>query len=342
MPKEKKQKTLASFGFTKSVTHRGKTKEIKIPLETDVVIEKPKSIQCSKCPMKFMNQQGLSVHLKCLHSVMPKEKEKANKVQLEDDTIDIVRLVMNDVVDKVVKRTEKQKPGKRSRTAYSAKQKADVINDLLQNEITQQEIAEKYGISQCMVSKWMKDKKNILKEAADGHRKLFQKGRKSVKHMKLNQELWESFKEARSKGHCVNFQWLKTRATTIHRRLTNNNDAIIGKHVIVAFLRKYSIRMRRKQRNKEKSKAEKVKPLQKWHAVFRERCIRSGFDENYDQKWGRFKPHQRLNVDQSPLPFVLDAKRTYEHVEPGQGKCHNTWISQPGKTFYFLNVYERK
>ena len=42
------------------------------------------------------------------------------------------------------------------------------------------------------------------------------------------------------------------------------------------------------------------------------------------------EPSERLNVDQSPLPFVINVKKTYEYVEPGKSKEHNTWISQPG------------
>ena len=30
------------------------------------------------------------------------------------------------------------------------------------------------------------------------------------------------------------------------------------------------------------------------------------------QKWGRFLPHQRANVDQVPLPFVNDMEDTLE------------------------------
>ena len=38
----------------------------------------------------------------------------------------------------------------------------------------------------------------------------------------------------------------------------------------------------------------------------------------YDEKWSRFTPRQRLNVDQSPLPFAVTTKRTYEHLEGEQ------------------------
>ena len=31
--------------------------------------------------------------------------------------------------------------------------------------------------------------------------------------------------------------------------------------------------------------------------------------EGYDAKWGRFLPSQHFNVDQSPMPFVVDSKK---------------------------------
>ena len=68
----------------------------------------------------------------------------------------------------------------------------------------------------------------------------------------------------------------------------------------------------------------------RWHVLTREKLIRTGYSDNYDPKWGRFKPSQRFNVDQSPLPFVIDKTRTYEKVpEKGLSKQHKVWISQP-------------
>ena len=53
----------------------------------------------------------------------------------------------------------------------------------------------------------------------------------------------------------------------------------------------------------------------KWHGTFRERCIRSGKDDSYDTKWGRFTPEQLINVDQSPPPFAMNVRRTYHHFD---------------------------
>ena len=46
----------------------------------------------------------------------------------------------------------------------------------------------------------------------------------------------------------------------------------------------------------------------------RERLIRTGKDDRYDDKWGRFI----LNVDQSPLSFTVYIKTTYELSEEEQ------------------------
>ena len=49
--------------------------------------------------------------------------------------------------------------------------------------------------------------------------------------------------------------------------------------------------MRPKQRNKRKHKKEHEPLLKKWHATYREKCIRTGADNpSYDSKRGRLKP----------------------------------------------------
>ena len=57
--------------------------------------------------------------------------------------------------------------------------------------------------------------------------------------------------------------------------------------------------------------------------------MRAGVIEDYDPKWGRFRPETRFNVDQTPLPFVIDHKRTYEVLSENQ-RYQKVWIHQPG------------
>ena len=58
----------------------------------------------------------------------------------------------------------------------------------------------------------------------------------------------------------------------------------------------------------------------------------------YEEKWGDYKPHQRLNIDQSPLPFAIECKKTYDIPD----KDEKVWVNQPtpdaGKRFCSLNI----
>ena len=67
------------------------------------------------------------------------------------------------------------------------------------------------------------------------------------------------------------------------------------------------IRMHSRQRNQKKHD---IPGLLKWHSTFHKRFNQFGKDETFDSKRQRFKSHQHLNVEQSHLPFVTDAKRT--------------------------------
>ena len=74
-----------------------------------------------------------------------------------------------------------------------------------------------------------------------------------------------------SKGHVVNFAWLWTKARKLQTEIYPTVE--IKHHV-------------------------------------REKCIRTGANEpSYDDKCGRYKPTERLNVNQSALPFVVYGKR---------------------------------
>ena len=79
---------------------------------------------------------------------------------------------------------------------------------------------------------------------------------------------------------------------------------------------------------KQQDKTDYFEKLKEWHLNLCEGFLKSrSSSPNYDQKWGRFKPHQRFNVDQVPLPFVLDKKTTYERPLSQNEKV---WIAMPG------------
>lgn len=196
--------------------------------------------------------------------------------------------------------------------------------------MTQDSIAEKYKINRSLVSKWVKDKKKITAAPATAHKKLL-KIRPGNKYSRLFSLLMTRFKNVRSKGYGIDFNWLWSKARVAYRELTGNPSATVSKHVITTFLKRHNIRMRARQRNKKAPKQDFEVGLKKWHATTREKLVRTARNDGYDQKWSRFTPRQRLNVDQSPLPFAVTTKRTYEYIREGEEqRNHKVWISQPG------------
>ena len=55
----KRQRTLAAFGFTKSIKHRDWLVPFNIPNAVDEVTH---NVSCSNCDKRFMNTQGQGVH----------------------------------------------------------------------------------------------------------------------------------------------------------------------------------------------------------------------------------------------------------------------------------------
>ena len=257
-----------------------------------------------------------------------------------DITKEVVKKVVDDMIS-IVSRTitENQeneseenknvsaRRGQNRREQHPSTRKAEVIHDY-EAGIKQDIISAKYKINRSLVSKWYKEREKIFKCAASEYRKHL-KIRPATKYLELYSVLKKDFQDARSKGHRVNFGWLWSRARKIQRQLTDDPNATVRKHVITNFIKRNNVRMRTRQRNRKRSKESFRNDLMKWHATTRERLVRTGATENYDEKWGRFKPCQRFNVDQSPLPFAVDTKRTYEIVEPGS-RYHKVWIAQPG------------
>ena len=97
----------------------------------------------------------------------------------------------------------------------------------MQPDVSQSQIAQKYGISQSLVSKWLKDKDSIIAAATDNHRKLYAKQRKSTKCLELYRLLFDQLKAARDKCRKVNFNWLWSKARSIQRDLIGGDKVIV-------------------------------------------------------------------------------------------------------------------
>ena len=68
-----------------------------------------------------------------------------------------------------------ERAGKK-RVQYTAAFKAEVINALDEEDATQESVATRFNIDQSQVSRYVKNKSQVMKDAADSYRKNLKKG----------------------------------------------------------------------------------------------------------------------------------------------------------------------
>ena len=158
-------------------------------------------------------------------------------------------------------------------------------------------------------------------------------------------DLLGNFKDARSKGLHVDFNWFWSKGRKIYKEQTGHENAVLKKDVIAYFIKRNNLKQLKIQRSKRSPKEYYRSDMEKWHSTLRERAIRTSAGElDYDKKWGRYLPLQRFNMDQSPLPFARDTTKTYEQRDKRSKENRNkkVWTSQPNtwdsKRFCTLNV----
>ena len=91
------------------------------------------------------------------------------------------------------------------------------------------------------------------------------------------------------------------------------------------FKRRHKISLRRRTNKKKNSPDEGRSAIQSFHRNLR-RAVQSKRRRSacFDEKYGRWLPGNRFNVDQVPLPFVVGQDTTYETSGSEQ-----VWVSQP-------------
>lgn len=80
------------------------------------------------------------------------------------------------------------------------------------------------------------------------------------------------------------------------------------------FKRRNNISLRRRTNKKQHSADAAREKFQEFHRNLRKavKSKRRRSNAVPDRKYGRWMPQQRFNVDQVPLPFVVEQDRTYD------------------------------
>ena len=223
------------------------------------------------------------------------------------------------------------------------------------------EVAESFGVHQSLVSKWARQEE-ALREALIHGNVVHGKGRKarlkdqlvafssraarkvslqpgrSCKFAAAEAETYAQYREKRSKGLKVSGIILRTMMKKNVRKHYGTEAAFKASTFwLRSFAHRYSISIRKGSNTKNKSAAEKMPKIQRWHARFRRRLSRG---KQLDPKWGRWLPEDRISTDQVPCNLREGDGRTY--ADKGSSRV---WIAGPkadaGKRFCTLQISAR-
>lgn len=127
--------------------------------------------------------------------------------------------------------------------------------------------------------------------------------------------------ERRKRKARVSSMWMKQRARKLCKHSYPESNFSASQGWLIRFMKRHKIKFRKRKNVKAKSAEEKREDIVKWHQDLRYKVLpyRNGHVGSYHPHYGRFPPKRRYNMDQIPMPFVVDQDTTFtteddEHV----------------------------
>ena len=354
-------RTLFDCGFKKEVELKnGKLYDVTTTLPKAVQLQ-TYDFKCGICSQMFFRRQHLEMHIKFKH---PAKADLQNGHSVGQSGSSAASTSNNSFVDLCLQgnsqpeeRTtlDKQKKGtenrrgsskRKSYTVEFKKKTLDLLDSLANSKNKWKKVADEKQVSKCLVVKWNKARESILaeisknkhkrnagsaREARCRRRMVGKKAQKSEKYPLAANLLIAEFKLRRAKGSKISKLWLKT-------KMKKKIESCYGKEAadkfkasnnwFQRFKHRHNISLRRRTNKKKNAANDGRETIQRFHRDLR-KAVQSKRRRDTlfvaDQTYGRWLPKNRLNVDQVPLPFVVEQDQTYEFEGNKQ-----VWISQPG------------
>ena len=325
-----------------------------------VQLKQHESAICRICRQSFHGKQYLDMHVRCKHpsefntDTATKGERKLENVEEIDQpaSVENSRNVQTRTADRTAMSAESEKienrRGSDKRKSYSVefkKQTLDLLDSLKDSKNKWQKVAEARRVSKSLVVKWNKARQQILSELQQNKHKSNAGGVRSARRRRQmvgnkarNSEMYPlaaklvvaEFKLRRAKGSKVSKLWIKT-------KMKQKIEACYGEEAakkfrgsdnwFQRFQKRHGICLRRRTNKKKDAAVQGKETIQMFHRDLR-KAIQSKRRINkstvVDRKYGRWLPQNRYNVDQVPLPFVVDQEKTYDLKGAAQ-----VWVAQP-------------
>lgn len=354
-------RTLFDCGFKKEVELKnGKLYDVTATLPK-AVQKQTYDFKCGICSQIFFRRQHLEMHIKFKHPAKADLQNGHSVGQSGSSAASTSHKSFVDLclqgnsqpeeritLDKQKKGTENRR-GSSTRKSYTVefkKQTLDLLDSLANSKNKWKKVADEKQVSKCLVVKWNKARESILAEISKNKHKrnagsarearrrrqmVGKKVQKSEKYPLAANLLITEFKLRRAKGSKISKLWLKTKMKKKIESCYGKEEADKFKasnNWFQRFKRRHNISLRRRTNKKKNAANDGRETIQRFHRDLR-KAVQSKRrrDTSFvaDQTYGRWLPKNRLNVDQVPLPFVVEQDQTYEFEGNKQ-----VWISQPG------------
>ncbi|KAK3731080.1 hypothetical protein QZH41_007971 [Actinostola sp. cb2023] len=351
-------RTLFDCGIKKSVeTRKGEKFDITSVLPKSVKLPN-KPIECEICKESFAAKKYLDSHVRWKHGsdllnikskpVITSSYTESGKVSNNECTLVLDDPSVVDTREHEVAKPENRR-GSSQRRSYTVEFKAKTLERLdffseLKVKKKWEKVAQEQGVSKSLVVKWnnIRDKikaeseRNKQKKNAGGvkstrqRRKLVgDKAKNSEKYPLASARVIVEFKLRRAKGCKVSKLWLKKKMKSKIEECYGKEEACKFKgsgNWFQRFKKRHGISFRRRTNKKKDAADEGRERIQKFHRDLREavKSRRRRVNSTQDVKYERWTPQNRYNIDQVPLPFVVEQDKTYDVTGNKQ-----VWVSQP-------------
>ena len=184
------------------------------------------------------------------------------------------------------------------RKSYTREKKLEVVAWFFENGRNVSKTASHFSIHRKQISCWVKEE-NLIREQKRNSKSRRKRG---AKFPSMESKLHQEFLQLRKEGKSAKHWWFTSRARQFMQELHPDkaDDFKYSDRWFQRFCKRYGISLRRKTHTSQKAPSDLRKPIENFHAkLLRER------------KRGTYKLADLANMDQTPLPFVLEDNKTY-------------------------------
>lgn len=355
-------RTLFDCGFKRQVeTKSGQLFDVTAALPKYVNLP-DKAIKCEICNESFAAKKYLDTHVrfkhnseKSNHGNQGKNKNVYECIQTQssarkatsEETDDITTQSQAAAISAIDRTDRRRGCSKRKSYTVDFKLKTLKLLDSLSELKTKkkwEKVAEKQGISKSLVVKWNKNREKLqlelklnrrkenagsLKDSRKRRKLVCKRAKNSEKYPLAADRVIHEFKLRRAGGCKVSKLWLRKKMKAKIEMCYGKEEADKfkgSKNWFQRFKKRHGISLRRTSNKKKDSADDGRETIQTFHLNLRKavKSKRRRTNSTLDAKYGRWLPQNRYNVDQVPLPFIVDQNKTYDTTGNKQ-----VWVSQP-------------